>query len=60
MVLIPAGLIADPFDPGIGTQGSNATGLAEQPIPGVTAGVDDLVGGLEDAVREAIVSEMQP
>ena len=38
----------------------NATGLAEQPIPGVGAAVDDLAGSLENAVREAIVSEMQP
>jgi hypothetical protein len=56
--LIPTWLIADLFEPGIGAQRSNASGLAEQPIPGVTAGVDDLAGRLEDAVREAIVSEM--
>ena len=29
-------------------------------IPSVTASVDDLAGGLENAVREAIVPEMQP
>jgi hypothetical protein len=52
--------VADPLEPGIGAQGSNPPGLAEQPIPGVTAAVDDLVSGLENAVREAIVSEMQP
>jgi len=46
--------------PGTGVQGSNASGLAEQPIPGVTTGVDDLAGGVENAVREPIVSEMQP
>jgi hypothetical protein len=34
--------------------------LAEHPIPGVAAAVDDLASGLENAVREAIVSEMQP
>jgi transposase len=44
----------------IGAQGPDAAGLAEQPIPSVTAGVDDLASGLENAVREAIVSEMQP
>jgi hypothetical protein len=32
--------------------------LAEQPIPSITTGVDNLASGLEDAVREAIVSEM--
>ena len=53
-------LVADLLEPGIGAQGSNSPGLAEQPIPGVTAGVDDLVSGLEEAMREAIVSEMQP
>ena len=46
----------DRFEPGIGTQGSKASGLSKQPIPGVTASVDDLAGGLENAVREAIVS----
>jgi hypothetical protein len=40
--------------------GVNPSGLAEQPIPSVTTGVDDLASGLENAVREAIVSEMQP
>jgi hypothetical protein len=48
------------FEPGIGTQGSNASGLAEQPIPGITTGVDDLASSLEHAVRQAIISEMQP
>jgi hypothetical protein len=44
----------------MGTQGSNASGLSEQPIPSLTTGFDDLASGLENAVREAIVSEMQP
>ena len=34
--------------------------LSEQPIPSVTTGVDDLARSLENAVRERIVSEMQP
>ena len=34
--------------------------LAEQPTPSVTAGVDDLASGLKNAVRETIVSEMEP
>jgi hypothetical protein len=39
---------------------SRRAGLAEQPIPSVTAGVDDLASGLKNAVRETIVSEMDP
>jgi len=38
----------------------NASGLAEQPIPSVTTAVEDLPSALENAVREAIVSKMQP
>jgi hypothetical protein len=34
--------------------------LAEQPIPSVTTGIDNLAASLEDAVRGAIVSEMEP
>jgi hypothetical protein len=30
--------------------------LAEQPIPSITTGVDDIASGLEYAVRQAIVS----
>ena len=36
------------------------SGFAEEPIPSVATGVDNLTRGLENAVREAIDSEMQP
>ena len=52
-------LVADPFEPGIGAQGSDPSGLAEQPIPRITTGVDDRAGGLENPMGEAIVSEME-
>ena len=44
----------------MGEQRADAAGFAEQPIPRRAATVDDLVGGAEDAVREAIVSQVQP
>jgi hypothetical protein len=47
-------------EPGIGAQRADAAGFGEQPIPGVTTAVDDLIGGAKDTVRQAIVSEMQP
>jgi hypothetical protein len=35
-------------------------GFAEQPIPRRAAAVDDLVNGAKDAVRQAIVAQIQP
>jgi hypothetical protein len=35
-------------------------GFGEQPLPSLAAAVDDLLGGVKDAVGQAIVAQMQP
>ena len=47
-------------EPGIGAQRADTAGFGEQPVPGVTTAVDDVLGGAKDAVRQAIVAPMQP
>src|SRR5271165_7060794 len=44
----------------MGAQRADPAGFAEQPVPGVTATVDDVFGGAKDTVRQAIVAQMQP
>ena len=52
--------LAGLFEPRIGARGSDASGLGEQVIPGIAAGIDDLGGIGEDAVGEAVVPEVEP
>jgi hypothetical protein len=39
---------------------ADAAGLGEQPVPSLAVAVDNLLGGVEDAVGQGIVAQMQP
>ncbi len=42
------------------SDGHDAPGLADQLVPGITAMIDDLVVGFEDAVGEPVISHELP
>ena len=42
------------------SDGHDAPGLADQLVPGITAMIDDLVVGFEDAVGEQVIAHELP
>ena len=58
--LIPAPLSMDRFEPVEGAERADAAGFAAEPGPGGTAGVEDVIVGRPEAVREEALAQVEP
>ena len=58
--VIPTPLRSDRCGPIEGAEGADAAGLGEERVPGRAAGIQDVVVGRPEAVREEALAEVQP